>query len=59
MGGLLGMQNFNADEMTSKLEEMLPVIREVNEQFRDPVSCALSNSGLTIHDFYRAMHQIC
>ena len=32
------MQELNADEMTRKLEDMLPVIRQVNEQFRDPVS---------------------
>ena len=35
---MLGMQELNADEMTRKLEDMLPVIRQVNEQFRDPVS---------------------
>ena len=41
MAGMLGMQDMNADEMTGKLEEMLPVIKEVNEQFKDPVSSAL------------------
>ena len=35
---MLGMQEMNADDMTRKLEDMLPVIRQVNEQFRDPVS---------------------
>ena len=38
MAGFLGMQDVNADAMTGKLEEMLPIIRQVNEQFRDPVS---------------------
>lgn len=33
---LLGVQEFTADIMSSKIEEILPVIRQVNEQFRDP-----------------------
>ena len=37
MAGMMGMAEMNADEMTKKLEEMLPVIRDVNEQFKDPV----------------------
>ena len=43
VAGMLGMQELNADEMTRKLEDMLPVIRQVNEQFRDPV-CAFAYS---------------
>ena len=35
---MLGMQNMNTDEMTKKLEDMLPTIRQVNEQFKNPVS---------------------
>ena len=41
MAGMLGLQDVNTDEMTKKLEDMLPVIRQVNEQFRDPVSALI------------------
>lgn len=35
IGGLLGMNDFNADSFSNKMEEVLSVIRQVNEQFRD------------------------
>ncbi|XP_071486955.1 ATPase GET3-like [Diadema antillarum] len=40
IGGLLGMGEFNATDMLSKLEDTVPVIRSVNEAFKDPVSMA-------------------
>lgn len=36
LGGLLGMSDFNADTFSSKAEELLAIIKQVNEQFRDP-----------------------
>lgn len=36
IASLMGMQDISADMMSSKVEEMLPIIRQVNEQFRDP-----------------------
>lgn len=36
VAGLLGMQEFNADEVSGKLEGILPVIQKVNEQFKNP-----------------------
>ena len=35
---MLGMQDLNADEMTKRLDEMLDTIRNVNIQFKNPVS---------------------
>jgi len=36
IGGMLSM-DFNAENLASKIDDILPIIRQVNEQFRDPV----------------------
>lgn len=43
---MLGLGDMNADQLASKLEETLPVIRSVSEQFKDPVS---DSSKLVLH----------
>ena len=45
------MQDLNADNMAQRLEDILPVIRAVSEQFKNPVSaelasCLLSNTSV-------------
>lgn len=37
MGRMFGMADINADQMTEKIEQMLPIIKKVNAQFRDKV----------------------
>ena len=37
MSKFLGMSDVSADEATRKLEDALPTIRRVNEQFKNPV----------------------
>lgn len=36
LSGLLGMNDFNVESFSTKLEEMLTVIKQVNEQFKNP-----------------------
>jgi arsenite-transporting ATPase len=36
IAGMLGMQDINTDDMTRKIEDILPVIKQVNEQFKNP-----------------------
>lgn len=44
----MGISSFNADSLSKKLEEMMSVIQQVNEQFRDPVGLVFTHSSPTI-----------
>lgn len=35
------MSNVNTDIFSNRLEEMLPIIQQINEQFKDPVKTAI------------------
>ena len=48
MGKLLGMPDVSGDDATRKLEETLPIIQEVNKQFRNPVSCGGVNHQVKV-----------
>jgi hypothetical protein len=39
---MLGLHDINADMLSSKLEESLAVIKQVNQQFKNPVSFLVS-----------------
>ncbi|CAG2060775.1 unnamed protein product [Timema podura] len=49
MSSLLGISDFNPDSFSKKIEEMLVIIRQVNEQFRDPVSTIVKLMLKTSH----------
>lgn len=38
MGPLLGLNDLNPDQVTNKLDETLEVVRQINQQFKNPVS---------------------
>lgn len=48
MCNMLGLGDMNADQLASKLEETLPVIRSVSEQFKDPVSTFVTSVAVTL-----------
>lgn len=52
MCNMLGLGDMNADQLASKLEETLPVIRSVSEQFKDPVSQTITDPfrNLDLHN---------
>jgi len=61
-GGMLGMQGLNVETFTSRLDEMLPVIKEVSANFRNPdhttFVCVCISEFLSLYESERLVQEL-
>lgn len=62
IASIMGMSNFNVESLTGRLEELLPVIKKINSQFRDKTMttfvCVCISEFLSLYETERLVQEL-